>query len=258
MMDRTQAGAAALGLLLATFLSAPAVQVARAEQPTADELVTRMDDLYDSSGTVAEVEVEIVEPDKTRTMKLRMWSRGEEEALAVVLDPPRDEGTATLRVGNNIWNYLPKISRTIRVPPSMMMGSWMGTDLTYDDLVKESSFIDDYTYELIGASDDPPGWLVRLTAKPGTAGLWSRIDVVFSEEHLLPAVARYYDRKERLSRTMRFEDVETMDGRLVPTRLVIVPEDERGERTVFTYTDVRWDEELGDDLFSLQRLERRN
>ena len=246
--------------LLSLSLLLPAASPSRSqdERPTADELVTRMEDLYDSSGTVAEVEVEIIEPDKTRTMKLRMWSRGEDEALAVVLEPSRDEGTATLRIGRDIWNYLPKISRTIRVPPSMMMGSWMGTDLTYDDLVRESSFTEDYTYELVGQSDDPPGWLVRLTARPGTAGLWSRIDVVFSEENRLPAVARYYDRREELARTMRFEDVREMDGRLVPTRLVVVPEDEEGEKTVFRYNDIRWNVDLEDDLFSLRRLERRN
>ena len=246
--------------LLSLSLLLPAASPSRSqdERPTADELVTRMEDLYDSSGTVAEVEVEIIEPDKTRTMKLRMWSRGEDEALAVVLEPSRDEGTATLRIGRDIWNYLPKISRTIRVPPSMMMGSWMGTDLTYDDLVRESSFTEDYTHELVGQSDDPPGWLVRLTARPGTAGLWSRIDVVFSEENRLPAVARYYDRREELARTMRFEDVREMDGRLVPTRLVVVPEDEEDEKTVFRYNDIRWNVDLEDDLFSLRRLERRN
>ncbi|MBD3368710.1 MAG: outer membrane lipoprotein-sorting protein [Candidatus Eisenbacteria bacterium] len=247
----------ALSALLA-LAPASAAQGADAEQPTAEALVSRMDDLYDSSGTVAEVEVEIVEPDKTRIMKLRMWSRGEDESLAVVLEPSRDEGTATLRIDRNIWNYLPKISRTIRVPPSMMMGSWMGTDLTYDDLVKESSFVDDYTHELVGRSDDPPGWLVRMTARPGTAGLWSRIDVVFTDQHRLPAVALYYDRRDELARTMRFEDVRTMDGRLVPTRLVVVPEDEKGERTVFRYNDIRWNAELDDDLFSLRRLERRS
>ena len=87
----------------------------------------------------------------------------------------RDAGTATLKVDNNLWNYLPKIARTIRVPTSMMMGSWMGTDLTNDDLVRESSYEEDYISELVGPSADPPGWLVRLQARPDLVGLWARL-----------------------------------------------------------------------------------
>ena len=149
-------------------------------EPDVDRLLEQFDALFESSGTMGQVEISIVKPEKTRTLRMRMWSKGDDKALVVVDAPTRDAGMATLRVGRNLWNYLPKISRTIRVPPSMMMGSWMGSDLTNDDIVRESSFRDDYVSELIGPSTEPPGWKVGLDARSGAVGLWDRIEVVFS------------------------------------------------------------------------------
>ncbi len=228
-----------------------------AEAPDVTALLRRFDELYESSGTTAHMQIETIRPDKTRSMRLRSWTKGDDKALIVIDSPPRDAGTATLRVGQNLWNYLPKIARTIRVPPSMMMGSWMGTDLTNDDLVRESSFEKDYASELIGRSDDPPGWLVRLTARPDAIGLWSRIDIVFDDEYQLPVQLHYYDRKGRLSRTMLLEDVRVMGRRPVPMRLTVIPERDEGQRTVMQYIGIGFDVDVDESMFSLTELERR-
>ncbi len=227
-----------------------------ADAPDVDRLLRSYDDLYDSSGTIARVEISIITPKKTRTLRLRLWGKGEDKALIVIDAPPRDAGTATLKVDRNLWNYLPKISRTIRVPPSMMMGSWMGSDLTNDDLVRDSSYEDDYESEVVGRSEDPPGWKVRMNARPDAVGLWNSVEMVFAYDDWLPVMAQFFDRKDRLSRTMRFEDVKVLGGRRIPTLISIVPEREEGRRTEFRYLDVEFDVELSDDMFSLSRLER--
>ncbi len=224
--------------------------------PSAVSLLRQMDELFESTGTTARVEITVVTPKKTRTMRMRFWSKDDDHALMVVDAPPRDAGTATLRVGENLWNYLPKISRTIRVPPSMMMGSWMGSDLTNDDIVRESSFEEDYDSKVVGRCEDPPGWMVRLDAKPDVVGLWSRVEIVFDFETGLPVMSQSFDRKGRLSRTMLFDDVLEMGGRTVPTVMTIVPEREEGRRTEFRYLSVEFDVTLPDDMFSLARLER--
>ena len=227
------------------------------EFPDASELLDDFDDLYSSSGTIAVFEITIEKPGRTRTMQARSWSEGEEKALIVVDSPPRDAGTATLKVDDNLWNYLPKISRTIRVPASMMMNSWMGSDLTNDDLVKDSSYEEDYYAEETSWSDDPPGWLVVLTPKPDVPGLWNRLEVVFETEDRLPVLARYFDRKDRLARTMVFDEAKTVDGRLIPTRMTVIDEQDEGERTVLLYREVEWDVELEESRFSLSSLEKR-
>jgi hypothetical protein len=137
-----------------------------------------------------------------------------------------------------------------------MMGSWMGTDLTNDDLVRDSSYEEDYTSEFIGHSSEPPGWRVGLNAKPGIVGLWNRVEMVFSYKDRIPVLAQYYDRKDRLSRTLRFEDVKDIGRRRIPTVMTVVPEREEGQRTELRYLHLEFDLELDDGLFSLRQLER--
>jgi len=225
--------------------------------PAVEELLSRFDALYESTGTRARIEIEIVRPKKTRTMRLQLWSKGPDKALVVVEAPARDAGTATLKVDNNLWNYLPKIDRTIRVPPSLMMGAWMGSDLSNDDLVKESSYTEDYRATLQGASVEPVGWQVDLEAKEGVAGLWQRIEVTFSQQQLMPVLARYYDRKGRLARTMHLRRVEEIAGRLVPLEISVEPAREKDRRTVLRYMHIEFDAELDESLFGLAHLERR-
>ncbi len=243
------------GLSLAIVYALPIT--AQEEPPNAQTLLERFDQMYESTGTSARIEIEITRPNKTRTMRMRTWSQGEDKALIVIDAPARDAGTATLKVGRNLWNYLPKISRTIRVPPALMLGSWMGSDLTNDDLVRESSYAEDYTAKLVGPSEDPSGWLVELKAKPGVPGLWEKVEIVFSQEEQLPVLGRYYDRKGRLGRTMRMEEIKEVGDRFSATRIIVEPEREEGKRTVLTYLHVEFDVELEERLFSLAQLERR-
>lgn len=230
---------------------------AAVDPPSASDLLRRFDEMYESSGTVARMELAVTRPGKTRTMRMRTWSIGQDRALVVVEAPPRDAGTATLKVEGNLWNYLPKISRTIRVPPSMMMGSWMGTDVTNDDLVRETSWEADYTAAVTGRREDPPGWLVRLEARPDVPGLWEAVEALFSDAEQLPTEIRYYDRKGRLSRTMTLADVREVSGRRIPMAMTIVPERKDGHRTEMRYLHVEFDADLDESVFSLAALERR-
>jgi outer membrane lipoprotein-sorting protein len=228
------------------------------DAPDVKRLLRKFDEMFESSGTFTKMEIEIVTPRKTRTMSLRAWSKGEDKALIVIDAPARDAGMATLRVGKNLWNYLPKISRTIRVPPSMMMGSWMGSDFTNDDLVRESSYEEDYTSRLEGPSTDPPGWKVRLDARPDVVGLWNRVEVVFSRDTEVPVQVQYFDRKDRLSRTMHLSEVKRFGRRLVPTVMTVVPEREEGRLTRLRYEHLEFDLDLDESMFSLSQLERKH
>ena len=105
--------------------------------PSVAEVSERLDRLLQSESSVGRVELQVVTPRRERTLAMRVWSRGMDRSLIVIESPARERGTATLRVERNLWNYLPRISRTMRVPPSMMLGSWMGSDFTNDDLVRD-------------------------------------------------------------------------------------------------------------------------
>jgi outer membrane lipoprotein-sorting protein len=224
-------------------------------QPDVETLLQHLDDLYRSKSSIARIQIDVTSTRSTRSMRLRAWTRGEEEVLVLIEAPPREAGTATLRVGNNLWNYLPKIARTIRVPPAAMLGSWMGTDFTNDDLVKESSLRKDFAARIDRRSEAPPGWWLTLDVKPGVVGRWARIELLVADDGL-PVEERHYDRKGRLARTMHFDDVKVLGGRRLPARIALVPVDSSGQRTEMRYLDVEFDVPLSDDTFSLSRLER--
>jgi outer membrane lipoprotein-sorting protein len=246
--------AAAAVLLVAGAATAAAAAPAPAP-PDVEALLDRLDDLYRSKSSVARIELVATTARATRSMRLQAWTRGEDHALIVIDAPPREAGTATLRVGENLWNYLPRIARTIRVPPSMMLGSWMGTDFTNDDLVKESSLRKDFVARVDRRSAEPPGWWLTLEVKPDVVGRWAKIEILVSDD-LLPIEERHFDRKGRLARTMRFDEIAELGGRRLPTHLVLTPEGSPDQRTEMRYLDVRFDVPVPDETFSLQRLEQ--
>lgn len=222
-----------------------------------DAAVEYFEDLYRSSSSESRFEVRVTRPGRERSLRMRAWSKGREKSLVVIESPAREKGTATLKVGKNLWNYLPRIRRTIRIPPSMMLASWMGTDITNDDLVRESSYSDDYVYRLVGPSADPPGWTIRFEAKPGLVGLWKSLELTVSPDGRIPLVARYHDRKGRLARIMRWDRVRVFDGRRLPARMVLEPQDKKDHRTELIYEDIDFDARVPDSTFSLSQLERR-
>lgn len=224
--------------------------------PSIEEVVERLDDLYVSQASISRVKLSVTGPRRTRSLTMKVWTLGRNRALVVIESPARERGTATLKVERNLWNYLPRISKTIRVPPSMMLSSWMGSDFTNDDLVRSASFADDFRARVVGPSENPAGWLIRLDAKEGVVGLWKRIDFVVNEDGTLPISAKYYDRRMRHSRTMHFRDVREFDGRRVPSRMVLVPHDREGQRTELRYVDIDFDANVPASTFSLSRLEQ--
>ena len=223
--------------------------------PDVEAVLAHLDDLYRSQSSVSRMEIQVKSRRTTRTLRLRAWSRGEEEVLVVIEEPAREAGTATLRVGDNLWNYLPRIARTIRVPPAMMLGSWMGTDFTNDDLVKESSLHKDFVSRVQRRSEDPEGWWLTLEVKPEVVGRWAKIEFLVSDDWL-PIEERHFDRKGRLARTMRFDEVKVLGGRRLPARLVLTPTDVEGQSTELRYLDIEFDVPIADDTFSLSRLEQ--
>ena len=137
----------------------------------------------------------------------------------------------------------------------MMLGSWMGTDFTNDDLVKESSLRKDFTSRVERRSETPPGWWIALDVKSGIVGRWARIEILVSDDDL-PVEERHFDRKGRLARTMLFDDIRTLGGRRLPTHVTLTPTDVEGQRTEMRYLDMQFNAPIPDDLFSLSRLER--
>lgn len=246
--------------LLLLLLAASGRGILAFEDPDIDPkaVIKKVDQLLRGDSSHGEVEMTVKTKRWERTLGMEIWSEGTEKALVRITSPKKEEGTATLKVGNDIWNYLPKIDRTIRVPSSMMGSSWMGSHFTNDDLVKESQLVEDYDIELTysGLRDGVEVYEFRLLPHEDAAVVWGSITYQVRKEDLIPIWARYFDEDGNLKRTMTFEDVRQMGGRKIPTLIRLVPADEPGEYTEMRYHDLEFDLQLPPRLFSLSELRR--
>ena len=224
----------------------------------AREIVDRVDRLLRGDSSRGVITMQIVTENWQRSLTMQIWSQGTDKALVRIDRPTKEAGTATLKVGNNIWNYLPKVNRTIKIPSSMMMASWMGSHFTNDDLVKESRMIRDYfiTISHEGERNDVAVYEFTLTPKPDAAVVWGKVELEVRQDDLMPTWHRYYDEDGTLMRELTFSEYTTMDDRLVPARLVMQPHDKPDEQTVIMYDELRFNLSIPADTFSLRNLER--
>ena len=222
----------------------------------AREIIDRVDRLMRGESSIALFTMDIRTENWDRSLTLRAWSLGTEHALIRVEAPQKEAGTATLRADQEVWNYLPRVDRTPKLPSSMMAGSWMGSHFTNDDLVKESRLIDDYEIEIEfnGTRDGVEVWEFLLVPLPEAPVVWGKIRYQVTKEDLLPTWTRYYDESDELIRTMTFSENRMMGSRLVPTVMTIQPADKPGESTVIRYHELDFDVDLDEDYFSLRNL----
>lgn len=247
-------GARASTAVAALFAAAAAAIPAHAQ--TARDIIDRVDRLMRGASSHGTVEMRITTEHWSRSLRMEVWSLGTKYSLVRVTAPAREAGTATLKADQEVWNYLPRVDRTIKVPPSLMMGSWMGSHFTNDDLVKESRMIDDYDIEISfdGERDGVEVWEFALTPTPDAPVVWGRVEEQVRKEDLMPTWVRYYDEDGSLVRTMTFSDYKRMGGRLVPGEMLVVPTDAPDESTALIYHELAFDVGLDTDFFSLRNL----
>ena len=240
-----------LFLLLIVSLPASAIEL--------DELIRHIDELWRGDTSQATMTMTVKTRRYERSMTMEAWSRGKDYSLVVLKKPIKDKGIATLKVKENIWNYLPKINRVTKVPSSMMSGSWMGSHFTNDDLVKESTIEDDYISSISFEGKREGVAIYELTSipKPDAAVVWGKVVMEIKQKSLSPYRALYYVEEGLLVRTMSFDQGRKIGKRMVPMRMTLQPEDKPKESTVIVYKDIAFDIPLKDSFFSLQNLQRR-
>ena len=244
-----------VGFLLSSIWSTAVGQ----SSPDPKEIIDRVDRIMrgDSSHGIATMRISTERWQRSKTLEI--WSEGTEKALIRILEPSKEAGLATLKVGSDIWNFLPKVARTIRIPSSMMMASWMGSHFSNDDLVKESRLIRDYDIELSfeGERDGYNVWEFELYPRPEAAVVWGLIQYRVRCDDLMPIWAKYFGEDGELKRTIEFSDFQKLGGRVVPAKMTLTPVDKPGEFTEIVYSELEFDLSLPSDTFSLSSLRKR-
>lgn len=243
-----------MALFLLTLPLTPQGLAAEDQEALARRLLDHTDDLHRGASSHGTMSMHVKTARFERTLEMEFWSQGEDRSLVRILRPASEAGMATLKVDQNIWNYMPKVDRTMKVPPSMMGGSWMGSHFTNDDLVKGSRMADDYTYTL---SLDPSGqYLIECVPRPDAPVVWGKVLVELRKSDEIPTRIRYFDERGELARTMTFEDIRTMGKRTLPTRMRLSVENKPGELTEISYADIQFEVVLPESTFSLQGLKQ--
>lgn len=244
-----------LNLLLGACFVFPGLS--QAADPTIEELLDAVDDANRGDTSEGRMSMHVKTRRWERTMTMEMWSKGEDNSLVRIVAPAKEAGTATLRVGDNIWNYLPKVDRTMKVPAAMMSGNWMGSHFTNNDLVRGSRLADDFTFELTDRpTEDGKGhWGVSCVPKEDAPVVWGKVLVKVTADKV-PMEVSYWDEDGGLVRTMTFHDVRDVDGQKVPMRIRMVPSDKPDEVTEMSYEGLRFNVEVPASTFTLQALKK--
>ena len=225
---------------------------------SAREIVQKADEKLRGKSSIMEMKMTIVRPTWTREVELKSWSLGDNYALMYILAPSRDRGVVFLKRDKEIWNWQPSIERLIKLPPSMMMQSWMGSDFKNDDMVRQSSIVNDFSQEIVGNEtiDGRECYKIELIPKESAAVVWGKVILWIDKKDYLELKSEFYDEDGYLIHTMYGKSIKVMDNVLLPSVLEVIPADDPGNKTLVEYVSVDFDVPLNEDFFSVQQAKR--
>ena len=226
----------------------------------ATEIVKTADARMRGKTSQSLITIQTVRPGWTREMKVKTWMKGTDLAMILIQSPAKERGIVYLKRRKEVWNWLPSLEKIIKLPPSMMSQSWMGTDFTNDDLVKESSIVFDYTHQLIGDTviAERDCYQIRMLPKPEAAVVWGQLIVCIDKKDYLELHTRFYDEEGVMINSMNAYDIKKMDNRTIPTRFEMIPADKPGRKTVMIYEQVHYDRPMDDGFFTTEQMKQVN
>ena len=248
-----------LSLIIFSLILISTPVISEAELIDGKEIIRRMDLLMRGNTSSGVYEMTIRDPGWERTLRLRVWEKRKEKKTFIrILSPPKEEGIGTLKIGFEMWNYLPKVEKTIKVPPSMMMQAWMGSDFTNDDLVKESSIVEDYVHRVIREVkiEGFDAYQIEAVPRPDAPVVWDKILYWVRKGDYVPLRQEFYSEKGELIRVMTFSEIKAMGGRVIPTLWQMRPIKKPGRETTLRVIAVEFNQPIDDEIFTLRNLMR--
>ncbi len=224
----------------------------------ATAIIKKMDDKLQGNSNKSEMKMSIVRPKYTRTISFKNWSLGREYFMTYITAPAKDKGQVFMKYHTEMWNYTPSINRMIKLPPSMMSQGWMGSDYSNDDLVKQSSVVEDYAHRILG-TEEVAGvscYKIEMLPKPASNIVWGKVLVWVDKDRFISLKSEYYDMEDYLVRTELGKEVKTFDGRDLPSIIEIIPEEEPDHKTVIEILSMDFDFDVAESFFSQQNMKR--
>jgi outer membrane lipoprotein-sorting protein len=228
------------------------------EKLSATEIVQKADELIRGKTNTSIVDMEIIRPTWKRTIGIKSWGKGQDYSMTYITSPAQDKGQVFLKLKSNMWNYIPAIGRMIKIPASMMSQGWMGSDYTNDDILKESSIVVDYNHKLIDEEkiNGYDTYKIEMTPKENAAVVWGKVIMWIIKDDFIQIKTAFYDEDNDLIKSQFGYDFKKMGGRLIPTRIEIIPANDEGKKTVLYIKEMQFNIDLPPTFFSQQNMKR--
>ncbi|MFT7860000.1 MAG: outer membrane lipoprotein-sorting protein [Sulfurimonas sp.] len=220
----------------------------------AAELIKKLDENMRGETIYIKLTMKVVSASHQRVIKLENYAQGNKKSFVKILYPPRDKGITFLSLDNQMWQYVPKIERTIKIPPSMMLQKWMGSDISNDDIVKQSSIVEDYNAKILKKEGDIT--TLELTPKKDAAVVWGKITIELNTKTFTSQKDTYYDEYGEVVRYFIYKDVKKYGKYYIPTYWKIEPADKEGQYTEMILNKVQYDIEISQKYFQKSALKR--
>lgn len=229
-----------------------------AADPEAREIIRKADEKTRGLTSQASMTMTIVRPDWSRAISMKSWSKGRDYSLVLITAPAREKGQVFLKIKTEMWNWVPSIDKTIKIPPSMLLQSWMGSDFTNDDLVRQSSLVVDYHHSLAGKEvvREKECYKLELTPLPEAGVVWGKIVMWITMEGFDQWRSEFYDEDNLLVATSNNYDIRHMGDRDIPTRLEMEPNQKKGFKTILQINEMRYDAQIDERFFSQQMMKK--
>ncbi len=243
---------------LISILSLLLLTVTNLSAQNLEEIIRKADEKFRGNSSQGEMTMIIERPTWSREVTMKNWTLGNHYSLIYITAPAKEKGQVFLKRNKEMWNWVPNIERMIKIPPSMMMQSWMGSDFTNDDLVRESSLAKDYGHKLLGEEKMAgyDSYKIELTPKEDAPVVWGKVVMWISKTDYLWLKGEYYDEDGILVNTEILSDIKTMGNRKMPTRLEMIPADKPGQKTVLIFKNIEFDIKIDESFFSQQNMKK--
>lgn len=228
------------------------------ETLTAKEIIQKADEKVRGKTNTSVMVMEIIRPTWKRSVSMKSWGRGLDFSMTYITAPAKDKGQVFMKRKTEMWNWMPSIGRMIKIPASMMSQGWMGSDYTNDDILKESSIVVDYTHKISSEEkiDGYDCYKIEMTPKEDAAVIWGMVYKWITKDEFIQIKSEYFDEDDDLVKSDHSYDFKMMDGRLIPTRMEIIPADEEGKKTVVYIKETKFNIDLPESFFSQQKMKR--
>lgn len=227
------------------------------ESVDADRIVNDCFNYIRGLASESTVEMTIHRPDWERTMSMRVWTKGEEKSLIRITAPPKDRGNGTLKKGREMWIHNPKVNRVIKLPPSMMSQSWMGSDFSNNDLAKSDTLLTDYDHEIVDneSHEGKKVYIIKSTPKDQAPVVWGMQKLKIRED-LIMLREEFYDEDMKLVKYIETSNISIKGGKLFPAAWKMVDNDKQEHYTILNHREITFKDSLPESLFTISSLKK--